>query len=150
MRSAELLATLAMQSPFAAARRSEHTHTDVARQRGSPVFRATWRDRSSLAGLKPMFIVLSLSALGCSTSGNSGQPGQQPPGLGGLFAQNVPAPAQQEQPAQPIPPMQPVQPAPPLSPMQPPAAPRADPDADAFAQAEAARQAAGFRRSIQR
>jgi hypothetical protein len=93
MRSAELLATLAMQSPFAAARRSEHTHTDVARQRGSPVFRATWRDRSSLAGLKPMFIVLSLSALGCSTSGNSGQPGQQPPGLAGLFAQNVPAPA---------------------------------------------------------
>jgi hypothetical protein len=80
--------------------------------------------------MKQMFIVLSLCALGCSTSGNSGQPGQQPPGLAGLFAQTVPAPAQQEPSptSAPIPSMQPMQP---VQPVQP-----ADPDPDQFAQAE--------------
>jgi hypothetical protein len=80
--------------------------------------------------MKQMFIILSLCALGCSTSGNSGQPGQQPPGLAGLFAQTVPAPAQQEPSptSAPIPSMQPMQP---VQPVQP-----ADPDPDQFAQAE--------------
>jgi nicotinate-nucleotide--dimethylbenzimidazole phosphoribosyltransferase len=67
-----------------------------------------------LPGMKKMLVLLSVCALGCSSSGKSNQSGQ-PAGIAGLLAQAMPG-AAPAQPAQP-PPMQPAQP-PPMEPAQ--------------------------------